>query len=142
MQLYLEVENIRLKKDIQFLINIEDAVNLSTIKIPPLVLQPFIENAIWHGLALKKGLKTIQMNISIENAILKINISDNGIGRENATKHKAAKLVEKESLGIDLTKERLIAYTGHKTTTATITFKDLYKEDIPTGTEVIIKIPL
>ncbi len=142
MQLYLEVENIRLKKDIQFSVNSDDTVNLNAIKIPPLVLQPFIENAIWHGLALRKGLKTIQMNISMVNTILKISILDNGIGRENAAKHKAAKLVEKESLGVDLSKKRLIAYTNHKTTTASVIFKDLYKDNKPTGTEVVIKIPL
>jgi len=142
MQLYLEVENIRLKKRIQFDIDIAKDVPTETIKIPPLVLQPFIENAIWHGLALKKGLKKITMNISIVNRILKIQIIDNGIGRHVAAQYKAAKLVEKESQGINLTKERLIAFTSHKTKTTSITFEDLFENKLATGTIVMIQIPM
>ena len=142
MQLYLEVENIRLRQHIQFDVKIDKNINLTQIKIPPLVLQPFIENAIWHGLALKKGLKTIQMNIDLIGKGLQINITDNGIGRENAAKHKDAKLVAKESLGIDLTKERLKAFTSHKTSAATVNFENLYDKEKAIGTKVLIRIPL
>ncbi len=142
MQLYLEVENIRLRQRIQFDVKIDNSIDLTQIKIPPLVLQPFIENAIWHGLSLRKGLKTIQMNIAMKNKVLQISITDNGIGREHAAKHKDAKLVAKESLGIALTKERLLAFTSHKTSRATISFEDLYDKEKAIGTKVLVQIPL
>jgi len=142
MQLYLEVENIRLRKQIDFEIVIAPNINTTQIKIPPIVLQPFIENAIWHGLALKKGERKIKITITKSVEILVIHISDNGIGRERAAINKAARLIEKESLGIDLTKERLEAFVYHLKKSSVIRFEDLYEDNKPTGTKVIIEIPL
>jgi LytS/YehU family sensor histidine kinase len=142
MQLYIEVENIRLHQQIDFRINIADAVSTTQLKIPPIILQPFIENAIWHGLALKKGIKKISIEIKKESKAYLIYIADNGIGREKSAILKKAKLVEKESLGISLTKERLEAYTEHLDGKVTITFEDLYENDKPTGTKVLLYIPI
>ncbi len=142
MQLYLEVENIRLDKHILMEQKNPDQLNLSNFKIPPLVLQPFIENAIWHGLALKKGHKKIVITIKKDNAYLQISIEDNGIGRERAAVLKAAKLVEKESLGISLTKERLVSYTEHLKGKVSIVFDDLMENNQSKGTRVILKIPV
>jgi len=141
MQLYLDVENMRLDRKIDLKIEIDKSINTNQIKLPPLVLQPFIENSIWHGLALIKGEKNIYINVQKTTQLL-ITIEDNGIGREKAAINKAAKLVEKESLGIELTKQRLEAYTEHLSKKVTIKFEDLYKDDKPAGTKVFISIPL
>jgi LytS/YehU family sensor histidine kinase len=141
MQLYLDVENMRLDHKIDLKIEIDKSINTNQIKLPPLVLQPFIENSIWHGLALIKGEKNIYINVQKTTQLL-ITIEDNGIGREKAAINKAAKLVEKESLGIELTKQRLEAYTEHLSKKVTIKFEDLYKDDKPAGTKVFISIPL
>jgi len=141
MKLYMEVENIRLQKDIIFTIKVADMAALADVKIPPLVLQPFVENAIWHGLALKQGAKEIKISVEKTENTLIISIIDNGIGREQAAINKAARLVEKESLGINLTKERLEAYTAHLSEKVSITFKDIYHRDKPAGTIVLIRIP-
>ncbi len=138
MQLYLEVENIRLNNSIQMEQVIPENLNLKNIKLPPLVLQPFIENAIWHGLALKKGEKFIKIIIEKKKESLLISIEDNGIGREKAAINKAAKLVEKESLGIELTKQRLEVYTEHLTKNVHISFNDINGK----GTRVDIEIPI
>jgi len=142
MQLYLKVENIRLDKRIKLLIEVQEDFDTELYKLPPMVLQPFIENSIWHGLALKKGEKQIKINIKKEENNLLISIADNGIGREKAAVLKAAKLVQKKSLGIELTKQRLEAFTEYFTHKSSIKFKDLYKDDKPIGTVVTINIPI
>jgi signal transduction histidine kinase len=74
--------------------------------------------------------------------ILYVSITDNGIGREKAAIYKAAKLVEKESLGIDLTKERLKGYVQHLEGNFNINFIDMYKNNKPAGTKVVLEIPI
>ena len=143
MQLYLEVENIRLNNSVSLKIIIKESVNLKDYKIPPMVLQPFIENAIWHGLALKKGVKNITISIDKIKETLQICIEDNGIGREKAAVIKEGRLVKKQSLGIDLTRQRLRAYTEHLSNNVIIKFIDLYNtKNEPTGTKVCIEIPI
>jgi sensor histidine kinase YesM len=142
IQLYMEVENMRLDNRIDFSISIDKKVKINAIKLPPLVLQPIIENAIWHGLSLIKEAKKITITIDREGSYLKIIIQDNGIGRIRAAQLNDAKFIEKESKGIDIKKARLIEYTKHLTEESKIIFEDLYKDDIPVGTRVLIYIPL
>jgi len=141
MQIYIEVENMRMENEITLILPTLKPTT-ERIKLPPLVLQPFIENAIWHGLALKKGKKLIQIEIQSNKDYLSICIADNGIGRERAAINKAAKLTKKESLGISLTKERLEVSTTHLQNKVKIRFEDLYTKEKPAGTKVYINIPL
>ncbi len=142
MQIYVEVENIRLHKQIDFTIHVADNISTRQTKLPPIVLQPFIENSIWHGLALKNGEKTIHIEIQKKQNYLLIAIEDNGIGREQAAINNENRLSKKESLGIDLTKERLEVYTVNKKGKVKIEFQDLYQDDIPSGTRVLLSIPI
>ena len=142
IELYLDVENIRLNNSIHLEQEIDPRLNLSKIKIPPLVLQPFIENCIWHGLALVKGEKKIKIKVEQTESHLNICIKDNGIGREKALEIKARKAIEKESLGIDLTQERLDAFFQFLEGDVFISFNDLRERGEPAGTQVILEIPL
>jgi len=142
MKLYIEVENMRLDKSIIFDLNISDEMELRNIKIPPLVLQPFIENAIWHGLALKEGEKNIKISVDKNKDFVIIKIKDNGIGREQSAINNSKKLITKKSLGISLTKKRLEAYYEGFELKPTIRFEDLYLNEKPIGTLVIVQIPL
>ncbi len=142
MKLYLDVENIRLNKDITYTQDIAPNIDLSKTKIPPLVLQPFIENAIWHGLALIKGEKKIKIKVEKNATHLIICIKDNGIGREKAAQIKAHKTIEKESLGIELTKQRLDSFTQYLNGDVSIQFNDLKEGLRAIGTQVIINIPI
>lgn len=116
-KLYVNIENIRFENKINYETNIEENISLNTIKIPSLLLQPFLENAIWHGLSTKKGEKKIVLSIKEQDNYLVLSIEDNGIGRENSAKIKRQKLLQKDSLGIKLTKERLATFvklhSGH-----------------------------
>ncbi|HIP48127.1 MAG TPA: sensor histidine kinase, partial [Lutibacter sp.] len=142
MKLYLEVENMRSDKSILLEITVEDGITTNTLKLPPLVLQPLIENAIWHGLSLIKENKRIKIEVNKNDSYLIISIEDNGIGRIRTAQLNDANFIEKESLGIDITKQRLQAYTSHLKNKVSIAFEDLYENDKPIGTKVFVKIPL
>lgn len=144
MELYLNIENIRFNNEIKYQFNIDQDLNLNTIKIPTLIFQPFIENAIWHGLSLKKKDKKITINIKQEtkNFVL-IQIIDNGIGRKKALEIKKQKTLKKNSIGIKLTEERLTHFFKNYENNYTLLFKDLIDDNgEPIGTEVNLKIPI
>ncbi|MDY0780350.1 tetratricopeptide repeat protein [Tenacibaculum sp. IB213877] len=144
MDLYMSIENIRFNNEITYTVQINDNVNTDTIKVPPLILQPFIENAIWHGLSSKKGEKKITLSVSkISPSQLEIIIKDNGVGRELATEIKKGKSLKRKSIGIDLTKERLNTFAHDYSAECSIVYTDL-KDDQgnPTGTKVSLIFPL
>lgn len=144
MALYLNIENIRFTEKINYEVKIEDGLNPEEIKIPSLILQPFIENAIWHGLSNKKGDKNLKINIQkIDDFGVRFEIIDNGIGRELAQKIKDSKVSKQTSIGLKLTKERLQNFAKNLSKTTEITFVDLYDSlKNPTGTKAIITIPI
>jgi sensor histidine kinase YesM len=111
MELYMNIENIRFSNKIRFNLEIEEDVPVKDIKLPSMILQPFIENAIWHGLSAKEGLKRIELKVSriVDNQI-EISVEDNGIGRLMSKEIKDKKTIRNRSVGIDLTKQRLQNY--------------------------------
>ena len=141
--LYLKIENIRFENEIEFEYNIGKDLNLNTIKVPSLILQPFLENAIWHGLATKEGSKKLTINIINKNDdFIEINIIDNGVGREKATELKQQKKINRDSLGLFITKERLNNYYISRQENYSLKFIDLKNEGNDSlGTKVVLKIP-
>jgi len=144
MKLYLSIENIRFSNEIDFTINTDASLNLEKIKIPPLVLQPFLENSIWHGLSTKENNKKININIGeISSNYLLIEIEDNGIGRKGAAIIKAKKSINRTSMGINLTKDRLTNFVKQFNNDYSIIYEDLKdKKNNDAGTKVRIKLPL
>ncbi len=144
LKLYIDIENIRFNNEIDTTITIDENLSLHTIKIPSLILQPFIENAIWHGLSPKKGTKKIMISFTKEKTThLKITITDNGIGRNKAKEIKQRKIHKKESIGIKLTEERLSNFCKEYKNKYSLSFKDLFNDDnMPIGTQVNLKIPI
>ncbi|NER12403.1 tetratricopeptide repeat protein [Leptobacterium flavescens] len=144
LKLYVDIENIRFDNQLNFEISVEADTDINLIKIPPLVLQPFIENAIWHGLSSKEGEKNIHLFIkSDEKDYITISVVDNGIGREKAQQIKASKIVKDESVGVMLSISRLQHFSNNLNHKAALLFNDLFdKQKGPSGTEVIIKLPL
>ena len=108
MDLYMSIENIRFSDAIMYTTDVDPNVSVETIKIPSLVLQPFLENSIWHGLSSKKGEKKIDLSVSkISNNFILIEIEDTGVGRKEAFRIKSNKTLKRKSVGIGLTKQRL-----------------------------------
>lgn len=135
LELYVNIENIRFEKEINF--SIENAIHLSLndIHVPGLILQPFIENAIWHGLATKKGEKNITLSFHKRGNEIILKIQDNGIGRERAKKHVADKSIKKESIGLLLVNERILIFNKKQNTDYRFKIIDLKDRlDKPSGT--------
>ncbi|WP_261793675.1 tetratricopeptide repeat-containing sensor histidine kinase [Psychroserpens burtonensis] len=143
MKLYMNIENIRFSDEIDFQIDVDDTINTASIKIPSLVLQPFLENALWHGLSSKKEDKKIRLHVyrTQDNYVI-ISIEDNGIGRVESNKINRDKLIQRKSVGIAITKARLANFSKGYTNGYQIEIEDLYDDyQNSTGTKVIVKIP-
>ncbi|RPD96629.1 hypothetical protein EGM88_09710 [Aureibaculum marinum] len=142
MKLYIGIENIRFENTIDFNLDIDETLNLETIKIPSLVLQPFIENAIWHGLAPKKEDKNLNLSVFKEDNNLVIEVIDNGIGRIKAQEIKSKKMHNRKSVGIALTEERLQNFAKDNNVEYDLIIEDAFINGKPNGTKVILKINL
>ena len=144
VELYMNIENIRFSNEINFQIEISDAIDPHTIKVPSLILQPFLENALWHGLSSKTGEKniTIEIRRATNEAYLRISITDNGIGRVASEKIKQNKVLKRNSVGIAITKERLSNFSRDYQNSFQLSINDLHHEDgTAAGTEVLLHIP-
>ena len=105
LRLYLSIENMRLGNSFQYEIIISENIQIDDIDFPALVLQPFVENAIWHGLMPKDGEKLLKIEISQNEKYLEVIICDNGIGRKQSSLQN--KKPHHESKGINIITERL-----------------------------------
>lgn len=137
MKLYISLEALRLNMNLSYSIKTDETIILENEKIPPLILQPFIENALWHGLSEKKGERILQIKISQEVNWLICTVEDNGIGRPMADAKKG--LTKHQSKGIDITRQRLINFNNN--TDEPLAFIDLLDgTGNAAGTRVVVKI--
>lgn len=143
VELYMNIENIRFSNEINFNIEIDEGIDVHTIKIPSLILQPFLENALWHGLSSKEGEKNIDLHVGKgKHQIIDISITDNGVGRDAAEIIKESKVLKRKSVGIEITKERLANFARDYQNTFDVSIIDLFdRENNATGTKVVLHIP-
>ena len=142
IRLYLELEQVRHNHTFKYIVQTPE-IELNSIFIPSLLVQPIIENAIWHGLLHKKSKdRLLEISFYVNDKSLHIDVKDNGVGRGNSKPR--LKIIDKQkSSGVELTKQRLRLLsesTGLKTNFDII---DLFNENNqPNGTCVKISIPL
>ncbi len=143
VELYMNIEDIRFSNEINFKINISDDIDVHTVKIPSLILQPFLENALWHGLSSKAGEKKITLDVtSGEDGFINIAITDNGVGRDAAEKIKENKVLKRKSVGIDITKERLANFSKDYQNSFHVEIIDIYDDsNKASGTKILLHIP-
>ncbi len=136
---YLSLEQMRLGNSFHYTIDVADELQTEEIEFPSFILQPFIENAIWHGLLTKNGDKYIHVTISQKKNELHVQITDNGIGRKAAGEQK--EIDKHSSRGISLVHERLSLIELTYKLKTELTINDLYNESgAAAGTMVHIKI--
>lgn len=140
LKLYVKLESLRLNIDLEYTISADTEVMTEFEKLPPLVLQPFVENALWHGLSRKEGLKKMKVFVSQTDEYLVCTIEDNGIGRAKAATFKKSSTTEMyASRGIDITIKRLAEF--NKTKDSPAVYEDLFdREGSPAGTKVNVYI--
>jgi LytS/YehU family sensor histidine kinase len=143
LKLYLELEALRFEYHFEYRISIDDSIEADVIKVPPLIIQPYVENAIWHGLMHKEEIGQLDIEISQENNYLFLKITDDGIGRKKAAELSSKSATRHKSMGLKLTEERIATMQCSIEYKPSITIHDLVNPDgSAAGTEVIIKIPL
>lgn len=135
---YINLEMLRFENKFTFQISIDDQLDLDSVQIPSLLVQPYVENAILHGLYNKSeaGMLTISVK-EVENAVL-FEIEDNGIGREAAARVKAQNFPKHKSMGTALTEERLRLINDYNN--VSLETLDLMDGSTPIGTRVRIWI--
>lgn len=140
IQLYLGIESMRFESEVSIEVSLLDDVNLKKIKVPPLILQPFVENAIWHGLLLSEADKKIAIQVYKQKQTVFLSLKDNGIGRKQSKENNKRKRIKKRSLGLKMTKERINYYNRKKGSNYSYQIHDLYdNNDQALGTEVVFK---
>ncbi len=141
LQNYLELEQLRFNNSFQFKITkckeIEDDVAL-----PPLLLQPFVENAIIHGMNPKVNTGKIQVDFILENQTLKCTITDNGVGINKSKALKANLVSMHKSMALDITRKRLEMLETATTQKSTVTIEEMNKNGEILGTKVVLCLPL
>lgn len=130
---YMDIEKIRFR-NFDYKILISDEAKSSSILVPSLILQPIVENAIWHGFQKKTEQKPglILVSVSVENHKMEITIEDNGVGRKVTEK-----IASHKSKGLSTLRKRLELLNKSK---VKIDFIDLYEDNVPTGTKVLITL--
>lgn len=144
LRLYIEMESIRFEKQFTYSIEVDESVLADNVFVPPLIIQPYVENAIWHGLLHKEsaGHLTIRLFLQTEDLLI-CEIQDDGVGREKARELRSKSAATKKSLGMQLTEDRLALLNKQAQMEASVAVEDLKTSDgRPAGTRVILKIPI
>jgi Histidine kinase len=142
LKLYLELEKMRFEDTLNYYFEIEAGLQKDQIKIPSMLLQPYVENALKHGLLHKKTNRELHLHFTKENNLLKIVIDDNGIGRKKSQELNAIKNRDHQSFAMDANKKRLEILKHN--------FKEIHFEIIDkyselgeaSGTQVVILLPM
>lgn len=143
LRLYVEMEALRFDHKFTFTLQVDENIDTDNIEIPPLIIQPYVENAIWHGLLNKESDGHLLVKISMEEQNLVCEITDNGIGRIKAAEYKSRNASTRQSVGMKLTEERLAMSGGNSAEIGTQKIVDLFDEKgKAAGTQVILTIPV
>lgn len=141
LELYLELETMRFDHSFAYHIEIDETIDRQRVLVPSMLMQPYVENAILHGILPLEGGGKIAISIHRRESLLECVIEDNGVGRVKAAETKRHK--EYKSFGTSITKERLTAINALHNSFMSETIIDLFDgEGRSTGTRVVIYIPL
>jgi tetratricopeptide (TPR) repeat protein len=141
LQNYLELEQLRFHEKFEFIIKSSESVEFN-MGLPPLLIQPFVENAILHGLVPKEGSGLIKVDFDVENGQLICTISDNGIGITKSAAIKENSMKAHKSMALEITKKRLEIMEATISKSAQIEIKELEENNVVTGTTVTLRLPI
>jgi PAS domain S-box-containing protein len=137
---YVHLEKLRFDDKFDFAIRCEESLEPDEIKLPSLLIQPYVENAILHGLYNKIGKGRLTIDVKTNSNFLIFEIEDNGVGRAAALEIKGRNNTHRKSMGTQLTEERLMILNSDSQTP--VVYTDLFNDGKPCGTRVTIRIRL
>jgi LytS/YehU family sensor histidine kinase len=142
LNIYVRIERMRVSDSFNYVVELDKDINLHEVSIPPLILQPFLENAIIHGLDKDKPNQLLSLKVYLEQeSLVRFEIEDNGNGRNNQRiEVDTIDLGKKKSMAVNLTQQRLKLLDSQRSNLKII---DLYSDNgEPNGTQVILHLPL
>ena len=149
LELYIQLEQMRFNNKFDYHISIDEKIDKENTEIPPLLIQPYIENAILHGLINKNEKGDLWFSLERNNGLLICKIEDNGIGRARAQEIEQGKVSRHKSLGIKVTEERISGLFALLDYNMEVVVEDLFEvrqaaetTPQPAGTRVTISIPV
>jgi len=141
VRLYIEMEKMRFEHKIDYVISYPDDLDLKKFRVPPMLIQPFVENSIKHGILPLRTKGKLTVNVKKESERIIYTILDNGIGRKaSIAKNKGNRI--RKSHGINITNDRLRLIKTIYGMEASIDIIDLEKDGIAYGTKVVVTIPI
>ena len=139
LALYLKLEHSRFPEKFNYEINVDEQIDVSAFQIPPMLLQPYIENAIWHGLRYKDDKGFLHVDLRLKDmASIEIEITDNGIGRKKSTELKTQNQKKQKSKGMGNIKKRIAILNDMYKDKVDVHIADL--ESDGSGTKVILTL--
>jgi LytS/YehU family sensor histidine kinase len=143
LTLYLELEMIRFKDKFDYTINIDEEIDTILYKVPTMLIQPYVENSICHGLMPSEGKGTVKIDLKLEKDYIACTIEDNGIGREASNEIKKRTNNNHNSLGTQIVSSRLELVNTLYGTSLKTKYTDIKTSNgDPAGTRVELQIPI
>jgi PAS domain S-box-containing protein len=137
---YVHLERLRFEDKFDFTVTYDEDLDTEDMRLPSLLVQPYVENAILHGLYNKEGRGLLVVKVSVDESFLVFEIQDDGIGRDAAQKISQKNPSKTKSMGTQLTEERLMMLNNNGE--SPVIFTDLFNNGEPAGTRVTIRIKI
>lgn len=137
LRLYMDLEQARMNNRFRYVVAIDPAIDQESTMVPPLVLQPFVENAIWHGLSRKEGAGLLRVQVKQVDGALLMTVEDDGVGRGKDQGPASPDAPPKTSMGTGITQERLEMLGKQRGAEAGFRYVE-----VPQGTRVELRLPL
>jgi LytS/YehU family sensor histidine kinase len=143
VKLYLSLEALRFDDHFEYKLSVDPDLDISALKVPPLIIQPYAENAVWHGLMHKEEKGQLDIELWQESDFLYFKIADNGVGRKQAVAMASKTATRNKSMGQAITASRIARMQPDGDFGSPVVINDLiYADGTAAGTEVIIKLPI
>ena len=140
LELYVKLEHNRFKEKFDYQINIDKTIDLAQFSIPPMLLQPYIENAIWHGLRYRKEKGTLEISIHKKDSeTISISIIDDGIGRKKSQELKTKNQLKQKSKGMSTIKNRITILNNMYKERISVTVSDVLETGEGTKVALLLK---
>ncbi len=140
LTLYVKLEHFRFKDKFEYKITVDENIHLHEFAIPPMLLQPYVENAVWHGLRYKDESGLLEINFQqLTSETIKISISDNGIGREKSMAFKTENQKKQKSKGMGNTQKRIAILNEMYKDKVTVKVENVFENTEGTRVELILR---
>jgi two-component sensor histidine kinase len=136
---YVEMEQLRFKSKFSYAISVDQELDTDEIRIPPMLVQPYVENAIWHGILHKESAGYLEILLKAEAEQCYIIVTDNGVGRARAAALKSKSALKEKSLGMSITQNRIDIINQYYRRNFAVKVEDLHQPNgEAAGTRVTI----